>query len=297
MKKQLKITFLLLAFLMLFSGFLYSQSHTIYSFDEIVEFTDPDVTTWDHSELNGSLILSWDEGTAGPNAGFCDLTIYAPAPEGGKYEISLVTVISSSDEEINGVWKITKNSSADIYSVGTATGLDGISNDTIFFEIGGFEAEVEITRKLNGLFAVDEIVGQIKMNNIEIAGAYCVLEKTDSTYESQSTSSEGKYNYGIPKENFRKLGIGFRNYFPSLVISGYIYAGGEPLANASVKITSFFGVLHDVVTTDSEGKFASSSITTATGVDNGVLVTILNPASLIAPSTDWSVPWDRVVGH
>jgi hypothetical protein len=297
MKKQLKMTFLLLAFLMLFSGLLFSQSYTIYSFDEIVEFTDPDVTTWDHSELKGSLILSWDSGMAGPNAGFCDLTIYAPAPEGGKYEISLVTVISSSDEEINGVWKITKNSTTDIYSVGTVTELDGASNDPIFFEIGDFEAEVEITKIFEALAAVDEISGQIKMNNIEIAGAYCVLEKTDATYLSQSTDSDGKYKYPIPKEDFRKLGIGFRNYFPSLVVSGYIYAGGEPLANATVKITSFYGVLHDTVVTDSEGKFLSASIITATGIDNGVLVTIINPTSLIAPSTDWSVPWDMVVGH
>jgi hypothetical protein len=269
----------------------------IYSDDLIVEFTDPDVTTWDEDDLGGSLILSWDAGVGGPNAGFCDLTIYAPAPEGGKYEISLVTVISSSEEEINGVWKVTKNSSVDIYSVGTATNLDAPQGQKIFFEIGDFYAEVRITRRFKGLASVDIITGQIKMNNIEIAGAYCVLEKTDSTYDSQSTDSEGKYEYLVAKEDLRKLGIGFRNYFPSLVVSGYIYAGGEPLANATVKITSFYGVLHDVVTTDSEGKFASSGITTATGVDNGVLVTIMNPDTPIAPSASWSVPWDMVVGH
>jgi hypothetical protein len=236
--------------------------------------------TWGSSDINGTLILGWDVGVSGSNAGFCDLTLYTPAPNGGKYEISLVTVISSTIDEIQGVWKITKNSTIDHYLVGKAYNLDTFKGGIISFEIGDFLAEVKVTSINIGLFEVDEITGQIEINGYTLTGAFSILEKTNGMYESTTTDSDGKYEYLVPKNEFKKVGIGFVNFFSQLTISGYIYAGGQPLNNAKVMVRNFLGVLLDVTHTDENGQFETDTIAGATGGNNyanGLIVSIINP--------------------
>jgi hypothetical protein len=283
MKKYKKMFFLLLAFLLVFSGFLYSQSVTIWSNDQIMMFRDPTAPspgTWSSNDIDGTLILSWDIGVSGSNAGFCDLTLYTPAPNGGKYEISLITVISSTRDEIQGVWKITKNSSIDNYLVGSALNLDTSDGGIISLEIGNYLAEIRVTRINVGIRDKDSIAGQIEINGYSLTGAYSILEKTDGTYEPTTTDGDGKYEYLVPKDDFKKVGIGFVNFFSELTVSGYIYAGGQPLINAKVMVRNFLGVLLDVVYTNELGQFETDTIEGATGGNNyanGLILSIVNP--------------------
>lgn len=257
-------TTLLSMFLLIFSTALFAQSHTIVSTDEIVSLTDPVAGTWYESDIDGSLILSWDEGTAGISGGFCDLTAYTPFPNGGKYEVSLISVISSTANDIQGIWQIKKNGTPLTVTMGTAANLTAPIGGQITITIDSYVFILRVSFKIDGVLAPDEISGQAFVNASPLAGGIARIRGGGSLLGELNTDYEGKYNFTIDPDDVKRILVIFKNYDTDIVVSGYIYVAGEPLAGASVTIENQAGVL-DTVVTDADGYYQSNHIVGAVG--------------------------------
>jgi len=274
MKKVGITTVMLVMFLLVFSSALYSQSHTIVSTDEIVSFTDPAVTTWFEPDIDGSLILSWDEGTLGIAGGFCDLTVFTPFPGGGKYEVSLISVISSTGDTIQGIWQIAKNGTPVTVTMGTADNLTEPIGGLITITIDGFVIEIRISFRVDGLLAPDEISGQAFVDGAPLAGATARIRGGGSVLDEQSTDLLGKYKFTIDPDDVKRILVIFKNFDSDIVVSGYVYVAGEPLAGATVEIRNQVGTL-DTVVTDADGYYESGHIIGAVGAGQNNIRTII----------------------
>jgi len=276
MKKNCNKFFLLAVFMLLVSITAFSQSHTIASSDEILSFTDPGVTTWIEPEIDGSLILSWDEGTIGIAGGFCDLTAYTPFPNGGKYEISLISVIDGTADEINGIWQVKKNGTVVTVTMGTATNLSTTFGGTITITIDGFVIVIRVSFKIDGVFDPQTISGQAFVDGVPLAGATARLRGSGAELDEQSTDINGKYLFNIDPADVKRVLVIFKNFDPDIVLSGYIFVAGQPLAGATVTVQNQVGDL-DTFVTNADGYYQSSHILNAVGAgENNIKLIILN---------------------
>jgi hypothetical protein len=279
MKNKKTILLLTGAMLLLFSQALFSISYTIVSVDEIVTVEDETVPiTWLEPDIEGSTILSWDEGVSGGAGGFADISLNVPYPNGGKYKVSLFSVLTSDADKIEAVWSVEKNSTAPVFRVGTIEGLGGTSGDIITLTIDDLLAiEIRITVKFQSLFAPEEIVGQINVDGYAVENLKVVLRKK-GTNENTATDPDGEYKFvGIEPDDIKKIVIGpYKNYNPDITITGYVYVGGEPLVGATVVVSNQSGDLA-TVTTDADGYYDSGSILDAVGADNDKIRVFITP--------------------
>jgi hypothetical protein len=270
--KEKRVLFIFTAMLFLFlAGTVYSVSYTIASSD-ILTFENPDGVV---NDPYGSLILSWDEDGSGISGGFCDLTLYASYPNGGKYEISLVSVISSNDKKIKGIWDIKKNGVSEIVTIGLATGLDSGVGGLMEIEIDDYAITAEINNFIPGAFAPEEIDGVFIVNNTPLVGAVARIQGGGAVIDQQTTDIEGKYLFAPnPLSDVKRVVLVFKNYDPAVVISGYIYVEGVPLVGATVMIKNQAGDLA-TITTDADGYYESPVIQNAVGAGENQIRTII----------------------
>jgi hypothetical protein len=271
MKKVSITTVILVMFLLVFSTTLYSQSHAIVSGDQILSFTDPAVTTWYEPDIDGSCIMTWDEGVVGIAGGFCDLTAYTPFPGGGKYEVSLISVISSAPDTIQGIWQVDKNGTPVIVTMGTAEDLD---TGVITITIEGFVMEVSVDFMYHGMLDPEEISGQAFVDGNELCGAIVRVRGGGVVLDTQNTDGLGKYEFLIDPDTVRRIVVVFNNYDQDIVVSGYVYVSGAPLAGATVQIKNQAGLLDEVLT-DENGYYESNNIMDAVGAGLNKIRTII----------------------
>lgn len=269
----------LVVFSLLFGVALFSQSHTLVSLpsapNNITYMKMPNGTLLDLSDVKGSLILSWDQGVSGMAGGFCDLTLYTGFDGGGKYEISLLSVTSSSDNMISGFWGIVRNGGIMEVTNGKATNLKAVSGDEITIAIDNIVIKVKITAAFNGLFDPLEVTGQLFVDDYAFVGAKVKLK--DDDIETQETDMEGKFLFLLSDfSEFIKVVLVFKNYDPEIVISGYAYVGGKPLVGAKVTVQNQEGVL-TTTTTNAEGFYKTAPIIGAVGAAKNNVRTIIKP--------------------
>jgi len=287
MKKKNIFLFFLVIMLMLISASAFSQSHVITSDDRVFLFTDPTVglfgTTWNDSIfpptviISSSLILSWDEGVTGINGGFADLTVYTPFANGGKYEISLISVSSSDANQITGIWNVKKNDSLILSAPGTAVNLDKTPEDTInpiSISINGFIANTIITQRFDGLKAPQEVTGTFRADGTPLSGAKVKLKEDAEPLEIITTDFEGNYKFidSNPADFKRVVGV-YKNFDSNVSIDGYIYVGGHPLVGASVAVNQNGDpTILVTATTDASGYFQTPSILNKVGKNLRILI-------------------------
>ena len=275
MKKIGISTALFAMFFLLFAAAVYPQSHTVASSDEYVSLTDPAVTTWFGADIKGSIIVSWDESTSGISSGFCDLTAYTPFPNGGKYEVSLISVISSNSNQIQGIWQVMKNGTPVIVTMGTATGLSGAIGAQISITIDSYIFVARISFRIDGALAPNEIKGQAYVDGVPLSGATARIRGGGGILDEQSTDLMGKYNFGVDPADVKRILVIFRNFDADIVVSGYVYVGGEPLVGATVEIENQVGTLATVVT-NADGYYQSNHIQGAVGAGLNNIRTIIH---------------------
>lgn len=263
-KKGIVLVFVAMFFLFL-SGSVFAVSHTIAS-TEILSFQDPDGLVI--NDPTGSAILSWSEGVSGISGGFCDVTLYAPFPDGGKYEVSLTSVIFSNDAKLKGIWDIKKNGTSVIVMMGEATGLNNSVGGLIEIKIDGFTIIIKIQIIVNGVFPPDEITGQAIVDGVPLAGAVARIQGGGSVLAQMTTDMDGNYLFIYdPLSDVKRIVIVFKNFDSNIVISGYVYTGGVPLAGATVMIKEPGGTDLAVVTTDADGYYETPPILNAVGIN------------------------------
>jgi len=265
----------LMVFLLMFSTTLFSQSHTLISADEIVSVKMPDGVLLDAGDVEGSLTLSWDEGVTGFAGGYCDLTLYTGFAGGGKYEISLISVLSSNANKIDGFWSIVKNGGAAAISMGTAANLNVAVGGEITITVDSIVIKIKISFAFAGMFDPAEGTGLFMVDNFAFGGAKVKLK--DDDIEILETDMEGKYLFILGDlSEFKKVVVVFKNYDAEIVISGYVYVGGKPLVGANVTVQNQEGVL-TTTTTNAEGYYKTASIINAVGAGKNNVKTIIKP--------------------
>lgn len=277
MKKNFKKLFLFLVVFVLISVAGYSQSHMIASTDEIITFYDPNVAIWNEANMDGSLILSWDENSNGLAAGFADLTVYTPFPDGGKYEIALIAVVNSTADKIEGIWEIRKNEKMLLVAMGTATNLAAPIGGVIEIVIDGFKITIRISFKFDGLRAPNELVGQTSVDGVPLVGAMVKVRGSGMVLDQQYADGAGKYRFFIDPANVNRIVTNFSNFDPDIVISGKVFSEGKPLVGATVLIANQVGELDSIVT-DANGYYQSKHLLNASGPGaNNIRVIVIMP--------------------
>lgn len=264
-----------MVFLLIFSITLYAQSHSLFSSDEIVSLTDPAAGTRFEPDIDGSLILSWDEGVLGVGGGFCDLTAYTPFPNGGKYEISLLFVTASNANQIQGFWQVKKNNVVVAAMIGSATNLNATVGGQITIIIDGIIIIIRISFRVDGLLAPNTIDGQQYVDGSPLVGATARLRGGGMVLDEQLTDFMGEYHFVIDPTTVNKILIIFKNFDPNIVIKGYVYVAGEPLVGAPVLIENQAGTLAMLVT-NGDGYYQSPPILGAVGPGQNQIKTTID---------------------
>lgn len=264
MKKKCMTLLSSAMFFLLLAGSVFAASHSITS-TEILSFEDPAGLVV--NDPTGSAILSWNEGITGITGGFSDVTVYIPFPDGGKYMISLISVVSSTNEMINGVWDVKKNGTSIVVTLGTATGLNNAPGGIIEIEIDGFRIIIRIEMKIDGVLPPEEISGLAMVDGMPLAGAVARIQGGGAVLQKTLTDNNGTYLFNWDPVDVKRIVVVFKNYDPEIVISGYIYIGGVPLVGATVMIKDPGGTDLAVVTTDAAGYYETLPIINAVGVN------------------------------
>jgi hypothetical protein len=258
-------------------GVVFAQSHAITSANEMTSFTDPGTYTWGGADLESSLVLSWTEGSGG----FCNAVVFAPLPGGGRYVVTLDSVVESNASEISGVWTVVKNGITQPAGRGRATGLNGIIGEELLIVIGDWQLKAKISYKIDSRQAPETVKGIISVDDETLAGATAKLRTKNGTevdIEKGVTESDGKFGFDdVTLDTFKKVTIRFKNFDNSIVIAGHIYVEGQPLVNAPVTISNTdedSGNLA-VVYTDGNGYYNSGPIIGATGRQYGKIKIVI----------------------
>lgn len=274
MKKVSHISIVSAIILLLFTGgILSAQPRTIIS-EDIISLTDSAIsTTFTESEIDGSLTLSWNEGEIGTSGGFGNLVAYTPFP-GGRYQVLLLAVISSTADEIQGIWSVTKNDRPQQVVLGSAFNLSAAVGQTINIVVGDLAIQARVTTRFSGIQAPQTVTGQAKANNIPLVGVLTRLRTTDGTIIDQTTDTNGEYLFiDVPPDNFRNLVIAFRNVLSEVTLSGHIQVGGEPLVGAIVSVRDPSNNVLATTVTDESGAYNVPTITGAGGLNLRTIIT------------------------
>jgi hypothetical protein len=92
--------------------------------------------------------------------------------------------------------------------------------------------------------------------------------------DTQNTDGLGKYEFLIDPDTVRRIVVVFNNYDQDIVVSGYVYVSGAPLAGATVQIKNQAGLLDEVLT-DENGYYESGHIIDAVGAGLNKIRTII----------------------
>jgi hypothetical protein len=263
----------------LFSQALYPKSWTIFSVDQFVSIEDANIPfTWYEADIEGSAILSWEKGVPGGEGGFADIGLTVPYPDGGIYKVSLISVIKSDEEQITGIWSVTKNDQTPFFGLGTATGLGGNAEDEVTITVNGTIIKFIILTKLESKLTPQNVTGQAMVNDFAVSNLRVLLRQKGAANPEQMTDDNGEYTFiDIEPANINRIVLGpYKNYNPDITVSGYIYVGGAPLVGAEVIVQNQSGVL-TTLTTDADGYYESDSIIDAVGVDNNKIKVIIIP--------------------
>jgi hypothetical protein len=237
--------------------------------ESILQFSDP--TEADMSVIDAWLVVAWNKGVTEQNGAFCTARIIA-FPE-KTYEVVLQNIISSTNDTVEGKWKIIKNNERVVANaVGTVSGLSGEEGSEIIIKIqsdlGRWVIRAVIDYKFKGISPQPEIRGNIILNGSGIPDAVCKMvywkSGTPGTgtkkIVEKNTQREGTYLYDtISRAQFHRMTHKFRNNDPDLAmtISGYIFGDCMPMAKACVEVVDESGNVLYSGTTNARGHFST----------------------------------------